>query len=85
MDVKFYSDIYICRFSVYIQRYVINREYFFEFDVGDRRGHDQKLFKKPFRLDLRKYAFSNRVVNSWNMQCAQCVDACTITRLKSMF
>ena len=26
-------------------------------------GHDQKLFKKGFRLDVRKFAFSNRVVD----------------------
>ena len=32
----------------------INSEYFFEFDAGERRGHNQKLFKKRFRLDLRK-------------------------------
>jgi len=61
---------------------IFNREYFFEFDVGDRRGQDQKLFKKRFRLDLRKYAFSNKVVNSWNMQSAQCVNACTINAFK---
>ena len=33
--------------------------YFFQLDEGDRRGHDQKLFKKRFRLNVRKYAFSN--------------------------
>ena len=34
--------------------YDVNSEYFFEFDAGERKGHYQKLFKKRFRLDLRK-------------------------------
>jgi len=38
--------------------------------------------KSVFRLDLRKNAFSNRVVNNWNMQSAQCVNACTINTFK---
>ena len=38
---------------------------FFQLDEGGRRGHDQKLFKKRFRLHIRKYTFGNRVsVNS---------------------
>jgi len=28
-----------------------------------RRGHTSKLFKKRRRLDIRKYAFSNLVVD----------------------
>jgi len=34
--------------------------YFFNLDEGGRRGHEKKLFKKRFRLDVRKYVFSNR-------------------------
>jgi len=26
----------------------------------------RKLFKRRFRLDCRKYVFSNRVVDNWN-------------------
>jgi len=40
--------------------YDVEKEIFFE--LG-RRGHDQKLFKKGFSHDVRKFAFSNRVVN----------------------
>jgi len=60
-----------------------NRELLFKLDVGDRRGHDQKLFKRRFRLDLRKFVFSNRVVNNWNSKSAQCVNYCTINSLNS--
>jgi len=45
-------------------------------------GHDQKLFKKGFRLDVRKFAFSNRVVNDWNFLSSQCVNCCTVNTLK---
>ena len=34
----------------------------------------QKLFKKKFRLDVRKFTFSNRVVNDWNSLSSQCVN-----------
>ena len=40
---------------------------FFEVVASDRtRGHTLKLFKTSCRLDLRKFAFSRRVVNVWN-------------------
>ena len=30
------------------------------------RGHKYKIFKNRFRLDVRKYCFCMRVVESWN-------------------
>ncbi len=39
------------------------------------RGHGKKIFKQRSRLDIRKYSFCNRVVNSWNNLprfCSQC-------------
>ena len=30
------------------------------------RGHNQKLFKRQFTLDLRKHFFSQRVIEDWN-------------------
>ena len=34
-------------------KYDINPELFFQLDEGCQRGHDQKLFKKRFGLDVR--------------------------------
>jgi len=46
---------------------MLRKRYFFELDEYDRgrRGHDQKLFKKGFRLDV-KSLLSVRSVNDWN-------------------
>ena len=46
--------------------------YFFEFDEGGRRWHDKKLFKSRARLDIRKYTFSNRIVDKWNSLSENC-------------
>jgi len=61
------SDL-IETFKIVNRKYDINPELFFQLDEGDRRGHDHKLFKKRFRLNVRKYAFSNRaiMVALWN-------------------
>ena len=37
---------------------------FFDYDQSGRRGHLKKLFKKRSKLDIRKFAFSNRIVDS---------------------
>jgi len=48
-------------FKIVNGKYSINSESFFEYDVGRRRGHSKKLFKKRIRLDVKKYSFINRV------------------------
>ena len=60
------------------QKYDINPELFFQLDKGDRRGHDQKLLKKRSILNVRKYAFSNRVIDDWNLLPAICINCSTI-------
>jgi len=47
-------------------KYDISCDLCFKLDEGGRRWHDQKLFKKRYRLDIGKFAFSNRVVDNWN-------------------
>ena len=40
---------------------------FFKFKEGSRtRGHKPALVKEQCRLDMRKYSFSQRVINEWN-------------------
>ena len=53
------SDL-IETFKIVNRKYDINRELFFQLDEGDKRGHDRKLFKKRFRLNVRKCAFSKK-------------------------
>jgi len=48
----------------------------------DRREHGQKLFKKRFRLNVRKYAFSNRVTDNWNLLPVSCINCSTINAFK---
>jgi len=43
--------------------YKVDKSLFFKIDSGGRREHSSKLFKKRSRLDIRKYAFSNRTVD----------------------
>lgn len=43
-------------------------------DIGTR-GHNKKLYKRRSRLDKRKYAFGNRVVNIWNSLPADVVNS----------
>ena len=77
------SDL-IETFKIVNRKYDINPKLFFQLDEGDRRGHDQKLFKKRFRLSLnvRKYAFSNGVIDDWNLLPASCINCSTINTFK---
>ena len=44
----------------------VDRNMFFKLKEGSRtRGHKAALVKEQCRLDMRKYSFSQRVVNEW--------------------
>jgi len=62
---------------------MLRKRYFLNWMTG-RRGHDQKLSKKSFKLDVRKFAFGNRVVNDWNSLSSQCVNCCTVNTFKNI-
>ena len=45
----------------------VDRNMFFKLKKGSRtRGHKAALVKEQCRLDMRKYAFSQRVIHEWN-------------------
>ena len=43
---------------------------------------EKKLFKRRFRLDIRKQVFSNRVVNNWNALPENCISSSTVNIFK---
>ena len=46
----------------------VSRDNYFQLVASgyDLRGHGLKISKRRSRLDIRKFAFSQRVVNDWN-------------------
>ena len=42
------------------------------------RMHNYRLVKKQSRLDIRKYSFSQRTINVWNILSTDCVHASSV-------
>ena len=42
------------------------------------RGHIWVLAKERCKLDIRKYAFSQRTINEWNRLPGECVNATSV-------
>ena len=62
----------------------VDRNMFFKFKEGSRtRGHKAALVKEQCRLDMRKYSFSQRVINEWNKLPNDCVNASSVNMLKN--
>ena len=55
---------------------------FFQEALGNRRGHGEKLQKSMLRLDVRKFSFSQRVVNHWNALKQHAIDCNTVNIFK---
>jgi len=71
-------------FKIASDTYGISKEEsFFEFGDGGRRSHYRKLFKKRCKNDVRKYAFSNRIVDKWNLLPDSCVNCTTVNMFKT--
>ena len=45
------------------------------------RGHRWALAKERCKLDIRKYAFSQRTINEWNRLPGECVNATSVNKL----
>ncbi len=72
LDIKSLQERRIKKDLTYIFKMLhgkidVNFDDFFQFSQNSAtRGHSYKLFKQPFRLDCRKYFFSNRSITLWN-------------------
>ena len=47
------------------------------------RGHSWALAKERCKLDIRKYAFSQRTINEWNRLPGECVHATSVNMFKN--
>ena len=57
----------------------LNKDKFFKIKNESRtRGHSLALVKCHSRLDIRKYTFSQRVVNDWNKLPEECINATSL-------
>ena len=62
-----------------VNDYVVDLNMFFKLKEGSRtRGHKAALIKEQCRLDMRKYSFSQRVINEWNKLPNDCVNASSV-------
>ena len=57
---------------------------FFKHKEGSRtRGHKAVLDKEQYRLDMRKYSFSQRVITEWNKLPNDCLNASSVNMFKN--
>jgi hypothetical protein len=67
----------------------LDKEYFFKDGATVRkegvktRGHSMKVYEKRFKLDMGKYSFGNRVIDSWNALPDYIVEQGTVNGFKS--
>ena len=62
----------------------IDRNMFFKLKEDSRtRGHNAALVKEHCRLDMRKYTFSQRVINEWSKLSNDCVNASSVNMFKN--
>ena len=61
---------------------MLTRNMFFKLKEGSRtRGHKAALVNEQCRLDMRKYSFSQRVINEWNKLPNDYVNASSVNRI----
>ena len=73
----------LCEVYKYVHGLYLNRSNsFFKFSNNNTRGHSLKISKQFSRTDIRKFFFSNRVVNSWNKLPEHVVHAPSISSFK---
>ena len=60
----------------------VDRNMFFKFKLRTR-GHKAALVKEQCRLDMRKYSFSQRLINEWSKLPNDCVNASSVNMFKN--
>ena len=50
--------------------------------TSNTRGHSRKIRKKPSRLNVRKYTFTNRIVEIWNNLTESVIQAKTVKQFE---
>ena len=60
----------------------LNPEHFFDLSTVQHRGHQLKLYKSRSNLNLRKFWFSQRVVNYWNILPRKAIEASSVNIFK---
>ena len=61
----------------------VDSNMFFKHKEGSRtRGHKAALVKEQCSLDMRKYSFSQRVINEWNQLPNDCFNASSVNLFK---
>jgi len=63
----------------------VDRSQFFQLSTCDYQlgGHTVKLSKQRTSLGVRKFSFSQRVVQEWNKLCQDFVDATSVNQFKN--
>ena len=64
--------------------YKVDKTKLFEINKDSTRGHNLKIRKKQCRLNLRKYFFTQRIVNDWNKLPAEAINAETVLNFKKI-
>ena len=63
----------------------MDKQDFIQFSNRTTRGHSKKIQKKRGDKDVRKFNFSNRIIDQWNSLPEQIVSANNINQLKKLY
>ena len=62
---------------------MVNSNKIFPKNENTTRGHKHKIYKKQSRTNIRKYSFSQRVVDTWNSLPAKVIESNTVNGFKN--
>ena len=62
---------------------IIVVEFFSFHDTVNTRGHNLKMRKDRFRLDVGKFSFGNRIVDEWNCLPQEAIESTSVNMFKN--